>query len=336
MFDDTNKKQDNNSNPVGNNQNMGGASNSPVPPTPPTTPQPNILTPNKQQKENGVEDMYAGINDREVSNRANPSQDPQTQTPPVSPQDLNKDAYSSSGGNKFLILGISVIGFLLVAAFGYYVFASFFQTDDYSDNMINIENGENVDENMDQTMNDDVKEESGTTTEEDTLDDANQDNDGDGLSNREELVLGTDINSVDSDGDGLFDKEEVQVYNTFPLDPDSDGDGISDGEEVKAGYDPMGEGKLFDSVKKEDGYDDAQEETPTVVDADKDGLSDERESELGTNKSKIDSDEDGLNDYEEVEEYKTDPLVSDTDGDGYTDGEEVNNGYNPNGEGLLN
>lgn len=48
-----------------------------------------------------------------------------------------------------------------------------------------------------------------------------------------------------------------------------------------------------------------------------------------------DTDGDGLFDREEVEVYKTDPKLKDTDGDGIDDGVEVDNGYNPNGDGLL-
>ncbi|MCX6779538.1 MAG: hypothetical protein NTU97_04945 [Candidatus Magasanikbacteria bacterium] len=33
--------------------------------------------------------------------------------------------------------------------------------------------------------------------------------------------------------------------------------------------------------------------------------------------------------------WKTDPLVADTDGDGFNDGQEVKNGYNPLGSGKL-
>jgi len=36
-----------------------------------------------------------------------------------------------------------------------------------------------------------------------------------------------------------------------------------------------------------------------------------------------------------VQVYKTDPLLADTDGDGYSDGSEVKNGYNPLGPGKL-
>ncbi|MFH1745098.1 MAG: hypothetical protein ABH881_02945 [bacterium] len=70
-------------------------------------------------------------------------------------------------------------------------------------------------------------------------------------------------------------------------------------------------------------------------DFDQDGLSDRREEELGTDPFLIDTDHDDLFDLEEVTIYKTDPNNSDTDGDGYSDGEEVKNGYNPNGEGKL-
>ena len=49
---------------------------------------------------------------------------------------------------------------------------------------------------------------------------------------------------------------------------------------------------------------------------------------------KIDSDSDGLSDMLESI-YGTDINNPDTDGDGYTDGEEVDNGYNPLGEGLI-
>ncbi|HNU89793.1 MAG TPA: hypothetical protein PKJ11_00420 [bacterium] len=49
----------------------------------------------------------------------------------------------------------------------------------------------------------------------------------------------------------------------------------------------------------------------------------------------LDSDQDGLSDADEINIYGTNPLKSDTDGDGYLDGDEVKNGYNPLGEGSL-
>lgn len=64
------------------------------------------------------------------------------------------------------------------------------------------------------------------------------DSDGDGLSDEEESVLGTNPNVIDSDNDGLSDYEEARIYSSNPLNADSDGDGYPDGDEVKAGYDP--------------------------------------------------------------------------------------------------
>lgn len=70
-------------------------------------------------------------------------------------------------------------------------------------------------------------------------------------------------------------------------------------------------------------------------DEDKDGLLDSRERELGTDRTNPDSDNDGLTDNEEVALWNTDPLIEDTDKDGYRDGDEVDNGYNPAGQGKL-
>ncbi|MFA5076289.1 MAG: hypothetical protein WC480_02630 [Patescibacteria group bacterium] len=75
--------------------------------------------------------------------------------------------------------------------------------------------------------------------------------------------------------------------------------------------------------------------TPVVTDSDADGLSDEREAQLGTDLLSADSDLDGLFDKEEVDIYQTDPLNPDTDGDGYKDGQEVKGGFDPSGPGKL-
>lgn len=78
-------------------------------------------------------------------------------------------------------------------------------------------------------------------------------------------------------------------------------------------------------------------EIPAVlaVDSDSDGLTDAEETAAGTNLNIIDTDIDGLSDYDEVIVYKTDPLNNDTDGDTYFDGAEVQNKYNPCGDGKL-
>jgi hypothetical protein len=62
--------------------------------------------------------------------------------------------------------------------------------------------------------------------------DAGEDFDGDGLTNGEEVTLGTCHFEPDSDFDGLADRTEVYVYETDPLNYDTDGGGRTDLEEV--------------------------------------------------------------------------------------------------------
>ncbi len=65
------------------------------------------------------------------------------------------------------------------------------------------------------------------------------DRDGDGLSDQQELVIGTNPDNPDTDGDGLLDGEEVLLYGTNPLVRDTDNDGLSDFDEVRVyGTDP--------------------------------------------------------------------------------------------------
>lgn len=72
-------------------------------------------------------------------------------------------------------------------------------------------------------------------------------------------------------------------------------------------------------------------EVRAPVDTDGDGLSDERETQLGTNPNDADSDDDGLSDGQEVNTYNTNPLDADSDDDTLSDGDEVNQyGTNPN------
>ena len=127
------------------------------------------------------------------------------------------------------------------------------------------------------------------------------DSDGDGLTDEEELRIGTDPHNPDTDGDGLLDGEEVHKYKTNPLDPDTDHDGLKDGEEVKR-----------------------YKTDPLNPDTDGDGLLDGDEVKTYlTNPLDPDTDHDGLKDGEEVLKHKTDPLNPDTDGDGLLDGAEV-------------
>lgn len=76
-------------------------------------------------------------------------------------------------------------------------------------------------------------------TANDGIGDANKDTDGDGLTNIEELNIGSDPTNKDTDGDGLDDYYEVKKSKTSPVDSDTDGDGITDNEEKELGLDPL-------------------------------------------------------------------------------------------------
>ncbi|MFC5704108.1 VWA domain-containing protein [Cohnella faecalis] len=69
----------------------------------------------------------------------------------------------------------------------------------------------------------------------DGLEDADQD----GLSNTDELALGTNPLQQDTDKDGLLDGFEVHTFGTDPKNPDTDGDGVTDGQEFVLGTNPL-------------------------------------------------------------------------------------------------
>jgi hypothetical protein len=98
------------------------------------------------------------------------------------------------------------------------------------------------------------------------------DDDEDGLSNQEEIEIGTDPDNPDTDGDGFNDGWEVN--NGYdPLDPndpdpdgDDDGDGLSNHDEYENGtdpHDPDTEGDGFnDGWEVDNGYDPLDPDDP--------------------------------------------------------------------------
>jgi hypothetical protein len=127
------------------------------------------------------------------------------------------------------------------------------------------------------------------------------DSDGDGLGDEEELAGWTV--RVDEDGQGTIVPRQVE---SDPNDPDTDDDGLCDDEE---------------SALKTD---------PTRADTDQDNLSDFEEiRRWGSSPIDVDTDEDSQGnpafyDGSEVETHRTSPTLADTDGDGRTDFEEIN------------
>ncbi len=166
--------------------------------------------------------------------------------------------------------------------------------------------------------------------------------DGDGLMDEQELEIGTDPNKFDTDGDGLSDGSEVspEGWGTDPLKADTDGDGYNDGDELFThGTDPKDPNSVPDGEitldADKDGLTDEEElelgTDPNDADSDNDRLSDGFEvREFGTNPLAADSDEDGLGDGDELEVFKTDPLDADSDGDGVDDATEIDAGSDPN------
>jgi hypothetical protein len=68
----------------------------------------------------------------------------------------------------------------------------------------------------------------------------------------------------------------------------------------------------------------------TNYDTDNDGVFDDVEKIFGTDINNPDTDNDGISDMQELEVYKTDPLIADTDNDGVNDIDEILAGTDPN------
>ncbi|MFC2171106.1 hypothetical protein ACFLU6_00570 [Acidobacteriota bacterium] len=178
------------------------------------------------------------------------------------------------------------------------------------------------------------------------------DYDGDGLTNGEEVAENTDWLDADTDDDGLIDGEEVNVHSTDPVSTDTDGDGIQDGTELGvtsagtdthpsvfvADADPLtttdphdvdtDNGGIRDGAEdvNHNGKIDAGEGDPNLWDDDdydSDGLANSDENVKGTNWQDCDTDDDGVSDGDETSRYLIDPLSVDSDSDGILDGTEL-------------
>ncbi len=206
----------------------------------------------KQESMEEPEDILA-----DVDNSIMPKQPPMQAQPPM--QDIGPaqpltdlpgagvmPKKKRSGGSKklFYLVGLIVVAAIIIIAV--IQFTSTPKYDEFEDFVNDPINNSQQDQNE---VADEVSQDEEEIIEPDIIDpvDPNDtlDEDGDGLTNAQELSIGTDPYNPDSDNDGLFDKEEVITYKTEPLNEDTDGDGFLDGSEVKAGYNPNGPGELL-------------------------------------------------------------------------------------------
>ena len=164
--------------------------------------------------------------------------------------------------------------------------------------------------------------------------------------------------SRDLDQDGLTNYEELVLFETDPNDPDSDDDGYSDGIEQIEGTDPKSaasyptrrltlsnteNGSIFGEgvfrlnematfvASPNPGYvlgswtgDGSGSDSPLTLIMSQDQV-------LGATFARDlrDSDGDGLTNYDELIVHSTNPNNFDTDGDGYGDGQEIDETSNP-------
>ncbi|TKB43679.1 hypothetical protein E8M12_14505, partial [Thalassotalea mangrovi] len=152
-------------------------------------------------------------------------------------------------------------------------------------------------------------------------DDADDDNDG--ISDNDEILLGTEPLNDDTDGDGSIDGVDV-----FPLNPaedtdtdldgignnadsDDDNDNVLDNAEIANGTDPLNPDT--DGDGSNDDIDAFPLNPAEDTDTDLDGIGNNADS---------DDDNDNVSDSDEVAQG-TDPLNPDSDGDGVNDGEDV-------------
>ena len=149
--------------------------------------------------------------------------------------------------------------------------------------------------------------------------DAAKDVDGDGITNVNEVAMGTDPKNADSDGDGQNDGREQNSgsdpSNSESTFADADADGMSDSYETANGFDP-------------------NDPNDATTDADGDGITNVSEVAMGTNPKSADSDGDGQNDGSEQnsgsDPSNSDSTYADADADGMSDSYETTNGFDPN------
>lgn len=211
------------------------------------------LSLSSREEKKSVEDIFAETDKFRKSQPAKPSafQPKQSTVSGVeAASDKEQKVVKPSGGSKkFIIIGVIVLVAVLFGLGGWYGYSKFFSVPE-EEFQAPVDDQTQEPEKQPEEQEPTTEPESQPVSQPEITPqppvDQLLDSDQDGLTDEEEKQLGTDIDSVDTDKDKLFDREEVKVYKTDPLNSDTDGDGFLDGEEVKSGYDPRGEGRLYE------------------------------------------------------------------------------------------
>ena len=164
--------------------------------------------------------------------------------------------------------------------------------------------------------------------------DIQSDTDNDGLTDTQEVTLGTDPNNPDTDGDGVNDGAEVTA-GINPLDADSDDDGVKDGADGLTDTDGDGLIDALDPDSDGDGLNDGTEAGITLAAAttgtntSSPNFVPDADPTPTTDPPRVDTDGDGINDGVEdtnhngrLDAGETSASDADTDDDGLTDGNE--------------
>src|SRR6056297_1971239 len=215
----------------------------------------------KNKKSNNLnkepEDIFAGLDGEKDSHVQTVDQSVENAPKPYPQEDYNqKSEQPVKRFSKLKIVGVIVIGLLLLLAL-FFVFNKLGLLS-FSDNRNSTEeknqetqiNNKKTDKSKESKEKEDEANSEIKKTESDyETSIVGDDSDKDGLTDSQEIELGTNPKKIDTDNDGLFDYDEVERYKTDPLNSDTDGDGFLDGEEVLSGYNPKGAGKLLNFQK---------------------------------------------------------------------------------------